>query len=64
MEISSMSSALSALSNVDQGSLAETVGIKMLDNAISSSESMNASLTKMMERSVYPNLGGSIDVSV
>ena len=48
----------------DPGSLANAVSIKMLDNAISSNESLGVGLAKMMENSVYPNLGSNIDVSV
>ena len=44
--------------------LANAVSIKMLDNAISSNESLGVGLAKMMENSVYPNLGSNIDVSV
>ena len=43
---------------------ANAVSIKMLDNAISSNESLGVGLAKMMENSVYPNLGSNIDVSV
>ena len=60
MDISSISSALLSVNSSDPGSLANAVSIKMLDNAISSNES----LAKMMENSVYPNLGSNIDVSV
>lgn len=64
MDISSISSALLSVNSSDPGSLANAVSIKMLDNAISSSESLSAGLTKMMENSVYPYLGSNIDVSV
>ena len=56
MDIANISSALSAVNASDPGSLASAVSLKMLDNSLS--------LTKMMENSVYPNLGGNIDVSV
>ena len=64
MDISSISSALLSVNSSDPGSLANAVSIKMLDNAISSNESLGVGLAKMMENSVYPNLGSNIDVSV
>ncbi len=64
MDISSISSALLSVNSSDPGSLANAVSIKMLGNAISSSESLGAGLTKMMENSVTPYLGSNIDVSV
>lgn len=67
MDISSISSALLSVNSSDPGSLANAVSIKMLDNAISSNESLESlgvGLAKMMENSVYPNLGSNIDVSV
>ena len=56
MDISSISSALLSVNSSDPGSLANAVSIKMLDNAISSNESLGVGLAKMMENSVYPNL--------
>lgn len=53
-----------SVNSSDPGSLANAVSIKMLDNAISSNESLGVGLAKMMENSVYPNLGSNIDVSV
>ncbi len=64
MDISSISSALLSVNSSDPGSLANAVSIKMLDNAILSNESLRVGLAKMMENSVYPNLGSNIDVSV
>ena len=55
MDISSISSALLSVNSSDPGSLANAVSIKMLDNAISSNESLGVGLAKMMENSVYPN---------
>lgn len=40
MDISSISSALLSVNSSDPGSLANAVSIKMLDNAISSNESL------------------------
>lgn len=64
MDISSISSALLSVNSSDPGSLANAVSIKMLDNAISSNESLGVGLAKMMENSVYPNLGSNIDIFV
>ena len=64
MDISSISSALLSVNSSDPGSLANDGSIKMLENAISSNESLGVVLAKMMENSVYPNLGSNIDVSV
>lgn len=64
MDIANVSSALSAVNASDPGSLASTVSLKMLDNTLDSNAALSEGLTKMMERSVYPNLGGNIDVSV
>jgi hypothetical protein len=64
MEISSINSALSAVKASEPTSLAGTVSLKMLDNTLDNSEALNEGLTKMMEHSVYPNLGSNIDVSV
>mgnify|MGYP000180689746 CR=1 FL=1 len=55
---------LLSVNSSDPGSLANAVSIKMLDNAILSNESLGVGLAKMMENSVYPNLGSNIDVSV
>ena len=64
MDITNVSSALLAVNSAGPGSLAGAVSLKMLDNAIDANESMSIGLTKMMENSVYPHLGGNIDVSV
>ena len=64
MDISNVSASLAAVNSADPGSLAGAVSLKMLSNAIDSNESMSIGLTKMMENSVYPHLGGNIDVSV
>jgi hypothetical protein len=64
MDIANVSTALSALELSEPSSVGETVSLKMLDNTLDSSATLSAGLTKMMENSVYPNLGGNIDVSV
>lgn len=64
MDIMNVDSALLAVNSSDPTSLSGAVSLKMLDNAMETNEAMNAELTKMMENSVYPNLGGNIDVRV
>ena len=67
MEIAAVSSALSAVQSYgaySTGSLAQVASIKMLDNTMEMSETMNAQLISMMEQSVNPNLGGNIDIRV
>ena len=67
MDIAAVSSALSAVQSYgaySTGSLAQAVSIKMLDNTMEMSESLNAQLVSMMEQSVAPNLGGNIDIRV
>lgn len=62
MDIGNVSAALSSLSYVDSGSLAEAVGTAMLSKALDSNEAYGSALTKMMEQSVTPELGGNIDL--
>ena len=67
MDIAAVSSALSAVQSYgtySTGSLAQAVSIKMLDNTMEMSESINAQLVSMMEQSVAPNLGGNIDIRI
>lgn len=64
MDIANVSSALSALQISDTSSLTQSVSIKMLDNALDMNAAMSCGITKMMGNSVYPNLGGNIDISV
>lgn len=64
MEISSVNTALSALTLAEPNTLTSQTSLAMLDKALETSESLNNGLAKMMEHSVYPNLGGNIDVSV
>lgn len=64
MDIANVSSALSSVQSAKQGSMSEAVGLKMLSKALDMNESMNAGLTRMMERSVNPHIGGNIDISV
>lgn len=64
MDIAAVSSALSAVSVATTGSLAEFVGVKMLDQAMELNEAMNAQLVSAMEQSVTPHLGGNIDIRI
>lgn len=48
----------------DTSSLTQSVSMKMLDNALDMNATMSDGITRMMENSVYPNLGGNIDISV
>lgn len=64
MDIVAVSSALSAVSVATTGSLAEFVGVKMLDQAMELNEAMNAQLVSAMEQSVTPHLGGNIDIRI
>lgn len=67
MEISAVSSALSAVQSYgaySTGSVAQVASVKMLDNAMELSETMNSQLISMMEQSVNPNLGGNIDIRI
>jgi hypothetical protein len=64
MDIVSISSALSAVELSEPTSLAGAVSLKMLDNTLDTNAALSDGLTRMMENSVYPHLGGNIDVSV
>ena len=64
MDIANVSSALSAQQISDTSSLTQSVSIKMLDNALDMNAAMSSGITKKMQNSVYPNLGGNIDISV
>lgn len=64
MDIAAVSSALSAVSVATTGSLAEFVGVKMLNQAMELNEAMNAQLVSAMEQSVNPHIGGNIDIRV
>ncbi len=56
MDVASMS-MMQAQQNVMQA-----MNIKLMDNVLEQSEANSAALTKMMESSVTPNLGQSIDI--
>lgn len=62
MNIGAIGPALSAVSASEPNSVAGAVSLKMLDKTLDNSEAMNAGLTKMMELSVNPNIGGSFDM--
>ncbi len=65
MDIAAVSSALSAVSSYapsSVGSVAQAVSVEMLDQAMDMNEAMNSQLISLMEQSVNPHLGGSIDI--
>ena len=64
MDISAVSSALSAVSASTSGSLMEYVSVQMLDQAMELNEIMNAQMVSAMEQSVTPHLGGNIDIRI
>ncbi len=69
MEMSNVSSALSALSAYGSassvnGSLANAVSISMLKDSMELNETLNTQMVKMMEASVTPYLGSNIDTYV
>lgn len=63
MGISTMTTC-STLSKVEQGSLAESVSIEVLSKQLDQIEASGTQMIQMMEQSVNPNLGQSIDVSL
>lgn len=58
MDIGALSTALS------QSSLKQAVGISVLKMAKEQTATEGQALVKMMEQSVNPNLGGTIDIKV
>lgn len=67
MDFSTVDMALDTLSaydvsSVSQGSLAYAVGTSVLGQSLDLTQEMGASMVQMMERSVTPELGGSIDI--
>ncbi|MCH5332410.1 MAG: YjfB family protein [Agathobacter sp.] len=64
MQIAGVNTALSAVTASEPASMSNAVGLKMLSNALDMGKVMSDGLTKMMERSVNPHIGGNIDVSV
>ena len=67
MEITAISSALHAVNSYAPsatGSVAQTVSVEMLDQAMEMNESMNSQLISLMENSVTPHIGGNIDLRV
>ncbi len=64
MDIANAGSALSAVNQAAPSSLNSAISIKMLDKALDMNETMNAGLTKMMEMSVNPHIGGNFDMYV
>lgn len=64
MDITNVSSALSAVSEYSSGSPTSAVSVKMLDNALDMNEALNQDMIRMMELSVNPNVGSNFDMSV
>lgn len=67
MDIAAVSSALSAVNSYgisSIGSVPQVASMQMLDKAMETNEAVSASMIKMMEQSVMPNLGGNIDIRV
>lgn len=70
MDFSNLDMALSTLSaydassSVSSASLAYAVGTEILSQSIDMTETLGTSMVQMMERSVTPELGGTIDVYV
>ena len=58
MDIAALSMGLS------QMQLAQEVGVSVMKMAMETSEVQVADLTKLMEQSVTPHLGGNIDISL
>ena len=69
MDFSTVDMALGTLSaydasSVSQGSLAYAVGAAVLGQSLDLTQEMGASMIQMMEHSVTPELGGTIDVYI
>lgn len=70
MDIANVSSALNTVSSYNIGtsvsavSLPEVVSVAVLDMTMELNEQLNAQMTKMMEQSVTPHLGGTLDVRI
>ncbi|MBQ7506875.1 MAG: YjfB family protein [Lachnospiraceae bacterium] len=63
--ISGISSpALSALTKAQPQTMASEVGTAMLGKSLDLMQTMGDSVTKMMEQSVNPGVGGRFDMSV
>lgn len=59
MDISTISSVVS---EVQRSSLADSVGLIMLSKVKDQTEEQGRQMVQMMERSVQPHLGGTIDI--
>lgn len=69
MDFSTVDMALGTLSaydaaSVSQGSLAYAVSTAVLSQSLDLTQEMGASMIQMMEHSVTPELGGTIDVYI
>lgn len=64
MEIAAVNSALSAVSSATPGTYVQAASMEMLNNTLELNDTLAQSTIKMIENSVTPYLGGSIDVSI
>ena len=65
MEVSGIQGVImDATSSLAQASVMNNVGVAMLKNTMEQNEIQGAGITKMMEMSVNPAVGGNFDMSV
>ena len=64
MEITPMLDIPSLSMAMSQNKVMNEVGVAMLDMSLDNFTEAGDTMTKLMEQSVNPNIGGNIDVSV
>ena len=64
MEITPMIDIPALSMAMSQNKVMSDVGVALLDKSLDTFTDAGDAMTKMMEQSVNPNLGGNIDVSV
>ena len=64
MEITPMIDIPSLSMAMSQNKVMNEVGVAMLDMSLDNFTEAGDTMTKLMEQSVNPNIGGNIDVSV
>jgi hypothetical protein len=64
MEITPMIDIPSLSMAMSQNKVMSDVSVAMLDTSLDVFKDAGESMTKMMEQSVNPNIGGNIDISV
>ncbi|GAB2721482.1 YjfB family protein [Paenibacillus thermoaerophilus] len=57
-------SLISAHSQFSRSDMSAAVGLRVLDMAQDHAAAQGASLVRMMEQSVLPHLGGTVDIKV